>query len=284
MRDLYKALGISPSASSEDIASRIRSMYPSNDVKRARDVLLVEHRRRPYDRVHHAVAQISQLRAKVGLDTTAFALAPWHADFMTESAPQPAAAPRAAPPPQKAAVNSLGGGFWLFVVLFVLGLIVVNNFGTGKPPASRTATRPATTPARPATPAPVQPALIAMALPGTGQFDSSVTKDNTIKVVTPSGSQHLLVKVETLSGREVTRGFIRAGDSHIFGLPLGTYVLKTASGTTWYGPTQLFGAQTAYAKADDTFPLNAPGDQWTVTLIPQRQGNLRQVGIKPADF
>ncbi len=106
--------------------------------------------------------------------------------------------------------------------------------------------------------------------------------------VTTRGSVHTLVKIEDASGREVTRGFIRAGGTHRFNLPLVSYVLKTASGQTWYGPEpdRLFGPGdlTQTNRADDRFDLNAPGEYWTVELIPRQQGNLREVRIPRTAF
>lgn len=101
---------------------------------------------------------------------------------------------------------------------------------------------------------------------------------------TRQGGRHTLIKVEALGGNEVTRAFIRSGGTYTIDLPQGIYVLKTASGTTWYGPQYLFGPETSYSRPDDTFPLNQPGEQWTVELIEQVGGNLRDRPISAKDF
>jgi len=156
---------------------------------------------------------------------------------------------------------------WIGGISAILWLVVSSN-------SDRSLSQPNS-----ASRAPAQP------LPLTGAFDSSDnSRRNSITVKTQSGGQHTLIKIERLGGGEVTRGFVRAGEQHKFYLPAGTYVLKTAGGSAWYGEKLLFGANTAYSKPDDTFSMVAPGEQWTVELIPQRDGNLRDRQISASEF
>lgn len=76
--------------------------------------------------------------------------------------------------------------------------------------------------------------------------------------------------------------FIRSGASYSVAVPAGTYQIKMASGTTWYGTKHFFGSQTGYSIADDTFPITY-GDHWTVELIPRLHGNLDEKELAPED-
>jgi hypothetical protein len=143
------------------------------------------------------------------------------------------------------------------------------------PPRASTTPRP---PTAPAFNSPVQP------LPPTGSFDSSFSSTQNAIIVKTRAGKHTLVKIENLAGLEITRGFIRGGDTYQFDLRQGTYVIKMAWGEQWYGDIHLFGPRTQYSKADDTFPLRQRGEQWTVELIPQTSGNLREVNLRPEQF
>ena len=57
-----------------------------------------------------------------------------------------------------------------------------------------------------------------------------------------------------------------------------------ASGEKWYGAADLFGSKTSYSVADDTFAITSRGDSWTVQLIPQVHGNLREKSIAAGEF
>lgn len=122
-------------------------------------------------------------------------------------------------------------------------------------------------------------------LPKSGDFDSSRSSTETgILIRTSPGGGHTLVKVETVAGTEVTRAFIRQGQSYTVKLPYGVYVLKTASGHQWYGPKLLFGAETNYSKADDTFPLKSWGEIWEIELVSQINGNLTTTSLDKDQF
>lgn len=122
-------------------------------------------------------------------------------------------------------------------------------------------------------------------LPKTGEGIGAVKagRDNWIEVKT-SGVHHSLIRIEHLDGEFVARRFIRAGESLRIYLPIGEYVMKTATGRQWYGLKHRFGEQTSYGKPDDTFPLKNRGEYWTVELIPQKDGNLRERSITKEEF
>lgn len=291
MRDLYKPLQLGRNASEDLIRYALGDPIKGRHqlAEHARSVLLRPQRRQQYDRVHAALRHIAQLRLQTGTSGTPFAQA-YEADFVASAEAEAISAMRATAQRQQAAKTttgshaknqqkakaSLGGSAWTWIILVGIGLSIWGAYSNTKTSGS-SRTRPSAEATRSLPPA--------MALPQTGAFDSSVsTTQNAIIVKTRSGGRHTLAKIETLDGREVTRGFIRAGGQHRFDLPLGTYVMKTASGTTWYGSTVLFGPETSYSRPDDTFPLTSRGESWTVELIPQANGNLRDRPISAAQF
>lgn len=110
-----------------------------------------------------------------------------------------------------------------------------------------------------------------------------------LKITTSSaGGYHYFVKiVNLLNGQSIGSYFIRSGEAIDIKVPLGTYEIKYASGTKWYGMGYLFGTETTYSKADSTFDFTFDGYQYsgyTVELIMQRNGNLRTSGIQPSQW
>lgn len=103
-----------------------------------------------------------------------------------------------------------------------------------------------------------------------------------------SGSEHHFVKlVDKWSGNTVLYVFVRAGQTAEVLAPLGTYELRYASGTTWYGKAFLFGPQTSYSKSASGFVFSEQYDGYsghTVTLYKVRNGNLSTNQITAEKF
>lgn len=312
MRDLYADLGIDPKLPASKIEAMFLNAERSRDpqVTRALAILLKPHRRSQYDRVHVAVSHIAALRWKLELTSTEFArehetqfavvhgrsqrqpptrdevTAGWTAAAQADAASKQRTV-HVDPPRKQSEAEWLFGGFKFAagVGAFILVVGFIGSVTTDRPPRSQATSTPARSSTTTAPPQQRVAAPAPLALPATGAFDESrSTTRNAIIVKTRAGGSHTLVKIERAGGAEVTRGFVRAGEQHTFNLPLGTYVIKMASGSAWYGDTALFGSDTGYSKADDTFPLNQPGEQWTVELIPQRSGNLRERRISASQF
>lgn len=299
MKDLYRHLQLHRSASDTEVRQRLAAF--SADIgslgQRARHVLLSPGRRVQYDRVHHAVAQIAQLREMTGLAQQCFASRVDYSDFRkARSTHQYQSNPSVQPHPSSRGFPTFigailsSGAFWGLAV--IAGLWFFATLDSRKPPAPVQLPPRVQQPSQPnqplrvaqPSPAPIRAQPTALPLPTTGSFDVGKSSTHNSIVVSTRGDRNVLVKLETLQGREVTQGFIRAGETHRFNLPAGTYVLKTASGGAWYGSDLRFGDDTQYARADDTFPLLEPGVYWTVELIPRRDGNLREVRIGANDF
>jgi len=112
-----------------------------------------------------------------------------------------------------------------------------------------------------------------------------------LRVKTAAGSPNYYVKIVDWAERE-THGarlvfFVRSGQTVDVGVPIGTYELRYAAGETWYGEEYLFGPETVYRRTDEQFVFCVDGDRvlgFTVELIKQIDGNLKETPIRPADF
>jgi hypothetical protein len=85
--------------------------------------------------------------------------------------------------------------------------------------------------------------------------------------------------------------FVYGGHSLIAPVPLGSYKIKYAAGSTWCGGGDLFGSDTIVSEAEDilTFDRAFTADGYsatrrTVELSPQRGGSLRTKGITRDQF
>ncbi len=100
--------------------------------------------------------------------------------------------------------------------------------------------------------------------------------------------QDVLARISTfLEKQDVVELYIHGGRSLEVLLPLGTYELRYAIGSKWYGFDDLFGSQTQYQKAKDTFRLRETRDAYegvSIELVPQVGGNLATGRLKPGEF
>lgn len=109
-----------------------------------------------------------------------------------------------------------------------------------------------------------------------------------LKVITAPGSPNYYVKLvdwETHSPRLVF--FVRSGQTVTVRIPIGVYELRYAAGQTWYGEVYRFGPETAYRKAEERFEFRIDDEKvsgFTVELIKQINGNLKEAAIKPSEF
>ena len=109
-----------------------------------------------------------------------------------------------------------------------------------------------------------------------------------LTVKTKYKDQHHFIKlVRQADENEILSCFIRGGTSLSLEVPVGSYKLKSAVGSTWYGIRYLFGPNTVYSEADKIFNFNFVGDQvsgYTVELFLQPQGNMRTDTISLFQF
>lgn len=306
MIDFYGRLGIDIFATETQLRSAI-AMLRSKDrsmADRAEAILLSPARRRAYDRLWHALTRIGQARAIGGLSHAPFGGRPEYAEFRFK-APQNAEADQS-PAPSGGSISalnlrtvaSMGAlAFIGYMILTNVGYMLLEN--EDRAPVQKAPNIELSTPSSAYAPTAPEPWEIAaqqlrekvevahpvQPLPKTGWGPATgvADRDSWIDIKT-SGEHHTLVRIENLSGKRVALRFIRATESLRIYLPLGTYVMKTATGRQWYGLEYRFGHETSYGKPDDTFPLNERGEYWTVELIPQQDGNLRERKISEQEF
>jgi hypothetical protein len=67
------------------------------------------------------------------------------------------------------------------------------------------------------------------------------------------GDNYLLKLTDVATGEDAMTVFVKGGQTVTTRAPLGRFVVKYASGSTWYGYEHLFGPKTSYSKADQIF-------------------------------
>lgn len=139
-------------------------------------------------------------------------------------------------------------------------------------------------------------AALAQPLPPTGILKHTVSRAYRVadrgfmapfKVSAPSGASYAIRMVDARSGEELLTFFVRAGESHELPVPLGSYKVKMASGSKWYGLAVRFGPDTQYSELPGLTSFTVDGDQLSgheVQLSRVRNGNLRPVKISPDAF
>lgn len=100
---------------------------------------------------------------------------------------------------------------------------------------------------------------------------------------TQDGSNYFVKLDDATSGRTVRTFYVYGGSSIQTQVPLGSYVVKYATGSYWCGETDLFGASTATNKTDRIFQFDDE-HTYTIELILQANGNLATKRIRRTDF
>lgn len=97
-------------------------------------------------------------------------------------------------------------------------------------------------------------------LPETGDYqvdDGGIE----LNIYAPSGSYSVFIKLYDSDGDAVAQVFIEAGDNTTLWVDAGTYTIKVAYGTSWYGQTDLFGDYGRYTQllngSDPEFTFNS---------------------------
>jgi hypothetical protein len=130
--------------------------------------------------------------------------------------------------------------------------------------------------------------------PSDGAYElyGGVSRIAPMTIRTAPGSNYFVKLQEVGNGRPVLAFFIHGGSTVTADVPLGSFVLKYATGATWCGAKKLFGPDTETFQADDIFSFTREFEEdgsystssWTVELIRQRNGNLRTSRIERSDF
>lgn len=98
---------------------------------------------------------------------------------------------------------------------------------------------------------------------------------------------HFIKIVENGTSKEILKAFLRGGQTLEFDVPLGSYIIKYATGKKWYGERFLFGPYTAFGKADKVLEFKQIGYQvsgYSVELYLQPYGNLHTSKLSAFQF
>jgi hypothetical protein len=179
---------------------------------------------------------------------------------------------------------------WLTATI-IIAAIAFSNRTTYSPikeapaePTPMPVARPAPTPIvlRPS-PTPAIAQQQSLTLPESGELRTfaEVTRVASLEIKTLPGQNHL-VRLYS-AGRLILSVFVRGGETTKVQVPLGTFVLKFASGSEWYGYWHLFGPSTTYTKIDEPFTFQR-GYEWYVTLYTVANGNMHLSRIAANEF
>jgi hypothetical protein len=108
-----------------------------------------------------------------------------------------------------------------------------------------------------------------------------------LTIRTAAGSNYLVKMQDAGGGADIVSFFIRGGQDLQTQMPLGSFVLKYATGQFWCGDSDLFGRDTGVSRARDAlrFYQNESGTVGkTIELIPQVGGNLETYSIPRSQF
>lgn len=94
------------------------------------------------------------------------------------------------------------------------------------------------------------------------------------RIVTPSGADSFYIKLtDAMTDVLVMTFFVQGGQSFEAVVPVGTYRVKYATGSTWYGVDEVFGRDTRYSEAVKTFEFSVKDNQSSGNTIElARQG------------
>ena len=115
-------------------------------------------------------------------------------------------------------------------------------------------------------------------LPENGAFATGNGSASTITIEAPSGdTDSVYLKMYDSSGETVCKVFLRPGMSYTLSISAGTYTMKVAYGTEWYGEIDLFGDHATYSQlmnGDSTEFEIEGGYEYTLQLLASTDGNV----------
>ena len=178
------------------------------------------------------------------------------------------------------------GCLWRLIVFGIIGICIyfslrdTTSSSSTKPNTSYTSTPRSTySTSKPTTPPSVTK-------PSTGYIFYNKYGDNPCELdITNNFNNDIYCKFVDKSGTVVKRFYVRSNTTAKIPMPVGTYELRFASGSTWYGESQLFGSYTSYSKDPDAYTFSY-GDVWTVTYYTttNSSGGDSVKKISAADF
>jgi hypothetical protein len=293
MMDLYRRIGLSSTTSDPTaIRDAIERCTDANVATRARAVLLDPSRKAHYDALLLRVRQVAAIRSALNLDQTVAWSSSVHApDFASQSRPEQSRAdPLRTKIGQSSSASPSARGMrysrraWIWCTVAAIAAALALRSGCEETSQTNTRTSNAQPIAAP------QPAfeLPPVQFPPTGVIRNDNAAPAPLEIKTRDARHAYYLKlVNPGSKSPVAEYFIRPGEQLNVTAPLGTYELRYATGTTWYGYDHLFGPTTAYSKADSLMVFSYGHDGYSgysVELYLQVDGNLRTSRMDASGF
>lgn len=114
---------------------------------------------------------------------------------------------------------------------------------------------------------------------GTGGYYTSP-----LQIITPStGGEDYFVKLVNKATGGTVGIYVRSGMTTKMEVPDGTYSVRYATGSQWFGLRFLFGLDASYSRAGQDFIFNN-GSGYTLTLQKIPNGNLHTTAMSASDF
>jgi hypothetical protein len=104
-----------------------------------------------------------------------------------------------------------------------------------------------------------------------------------LHIRTAPGQNYLVRLYDAESNRMVLSVFVHGGQLETVMVPIGSFTVKFASGSQWYGYWQLFGPDTVYTKAERIMTFTG-SNSWEVTLYAVSNGNMHLTPISADQF
>lgn len=305
MRNLYGQLGLRSNASEADIRAAVGKCTDGELRADTQAVLLNPQVRRAYDQAHKALSNVGYIRHNVGLRGASNWNSQADANFRFNQPAQTRLSllrsrlgTRQAP----ARANTPAKTNPAVVLLAVVGALIFfamvvsqcENSSRSKQAYKHDVPIPTPTPA-PATPTPTPvPTPTPFAEPvvpfpnsGTIRIAGDTKGVAPFEILSPAGDDYYIKLVDARTEETKVVVFVSGGKRTEVLVPVGTYEMRYASGTTWYGENYLFGTGTVYTKASSDFSFVRDPDGYsgiTVTLYKVADGNLPTTAMKPEDF
>jgi hypothetical protein len=114
-----------------------------------------------------------------------------------------------------------------------------------------------------------------------------------LSIETEAGTNYLLKFIDVANSRDQKLIFVRGGERYATKMPLGSYYIRAASGTTWYGKKDFFGPFTSFFRfknidgSQQVFAFTQRGNTingLTIIMKTVVQGNLQQESISRDEF
>jgi hypothetical protein len=129
-----------------------------------------------------------------------------------------------------------------------------------------------------------------MRRPNQGVLTGSGERIAPFRITTPNDDGYYFLKLARPDDKKgaVMTIFMAAGQTYETKVPLGSYVLRYASGKEWYGQKHLFGpCRTQFFEAQTVMTFSREGNRLSghsIELIKQAGGNLSTRGVDEDDF